>query len=80
MPNPPSRRSRNKGDTITALDIGTSKICCFIARRFDDAEPQVIGLAHHISHGVKAGNMIDMEAVQNAINATLDNAESTAWS
>jgi cell division protein FtsA len=78
MPNPPSRRSRNKGDTITALDIGTSKICCFIARRFDDAEPQVIGLAHHISHGVKAGNMIDMEAVQNAINATLDNAEDMA--
>jgi cell division protein FtsA len=72
------RRTRNKGDTIAALDVGTSKICCFIAHRFNDGEPHVIGLAHHISRGVRAGNIIDIEAVQNAINATLDNAEDMA--
>ncbi|HVY13577.1 MAG TPA: cell division protein FtsA [Alphaproteobacteria bacterium] len=79
MSDPKTRtRRKSKGDTIAALDIGSSKICCLIARRFGQSEPQVMGLGHHISHGVRAGNIIDMEAAQNAINATLDAAEDMA--
>ncbi len=77
-PSPKHRRARARGDTMTALDIGSSKICCLIARRFEAGDVQVIGLGNQISHGVRAGNIVDMEAVQNAINATLDNAEDMA--
>jgi cell division protein FtsA len=69
------RRGKSKGNVIAALDIGSSKICCLIARSDDENPLRVIGIGHQISQGVRAGNIVDMEAVQMAINATLDNAE-----
>lgn len=72
------KRSNAKGDILAALDIGSSKICCFIARTTAEGGTRVIGIGHHISQGVKGGNIVDVEAAQNAINATLDNAEEVA--
>ena len=69
------KRKKNKGNIIAALDIGSSKICCFIARVDEDRSMRVLGIGHQISQGVRAGNIVDLEAVQNAINATLDHAE-----
>ena len=40
---------RPRGSLITALDIGTTKICCFIARVEDDS-PRVLGIAMRKSH------------------------------
>ncbi len=72
------KRANSKGDILAALDIGTSKICCFIARNSQDQGTRVIGIGHHISQGVRSGNIVDVEAAQHAINATLDNAEEVA--
>ncbi len=63
---------------LAALDIGTSKICCLIAHFSEGDPPRIIGIGHHISHGLRAGNIVDLEASQNAINTTLDNAEDMA--
>ncbi len=73
-----SRRSHSRGDILAALDIGTSKICCFIARNSGELGTRVIGIGHHISQGLRSGNIVDVEAAQQAINATLDNAEDVA--
>lgn len=74
----PRRRTKSKGHMLAALDIGSSKICAFIARQSEGEELRVLGIGHHISAGVKAGNIVDLDAVQNAINTTLDNAEDMA--
>ncbi|MBL4801826.1 MAG: cell division protein FtsA [Emcibacter sp.] len=68
--------------TIAALDIGTSKICCFIARVSDQADgerrPRVVGIGHQISKGMKAGTVVDMEETETSIRAAVDAAERMA--
>ncbi len=64
---------------ITALDIGTSKICCFIARVGDgETRPRVIGIGHQISKGLKSGTVVDMEETETSIRAAVDTAERMA--
>lgn len=75
---PRRSKTKSKGNVVAALDIGSSKVCCFIARTDDAGEMRVIGIGHHISQGVRAGNIVDMDAVQNTVNTTLDNAEDMA--
>jgi cell division protein FtsA len=69
----PRRASiRPRGSMIAALDIGTSKVCCLIARVEADT-PQVLGIGHQISRGVRGGAIVDLEAagasVVNAVHA-----------
>ena len=45
---------RPRGSPIAALDIGTTKVCCFIARVEADT-PRVLGIGHQISRGVRGG-------------------------
>ncbi len=63
---------------ITALDIGTTKIACFIARPLDNGAAEVIGVGHQVSRGIKNGNIIDMVAVEDSIRATVEAAEHMA--
>jgi cell division protein FtsA len=74
---PPIRPS---GSLVSALDIGTTKICCFIAR-VEDYKPRVLGIGHQISRGVRNGKIIDLEAasasVLNAVHAAEEMAGET---
>ncbi len=63
--------------TIAALDIGTSKICCFIAT-VGEGKPQVIGIGHQVSKGLKSGTVVDMEETETSIRAAVDTAERMA--
>jgi cell division protein FtsA len=67
-----------RGGLVAGLDVGTSKMCCFIARISDDGYPHVIGIGHQISHGVKGGAIVDMEAAERAILSTVHAAEQMA--
>ena len=67
-----------RGGLVAGLDVGTSKMCCFIARVGDEGYPQVIGIGHQISHGVKSGVIVDMEAAERAILTTVHAAEQMA--
>ena len=68
-----------KGETLAALDIGSHKICCFIARpNPDSGKLTVIGTGQQESRGVKCGAVIDMEAAEMAIRSAVDAAEKTA--
>ncbi|MEZ5830241.1 MAG: cell division protein FtsA [Dongiaceae bacterium] len=63
---------------IAALDIGTSKICCFIARVAEDGRPSIAGIGHQISRGVRSGAIIDMEQAELALRTTVHAAEQMA--
>jgi cell division protein FtsA len=65
------------GAPVAALDIGTTKVCCFIARREGDA-PRIIGIGHQIARGVKNGAIIDIDAASHSIATAVNAAEQMA--
>lgn len=72
-------RPKPKGSVIAALDIGTTKIACFIARIVDDeGNFEVLGIGHQASAGMKAGTIIDQAAAEAAIRSTVHAAENMA--
>ena len=73
--------------TVAVLDIGTSKVCCLIARagraNLDDhnapaAQPRVIGAGHQVCKGVRNGTIVDVEAAADAIRRAVHMAEQIA--
>lgn len=63
---------------IAAVDLGTNKVSCFIAQIGEDGAPEVIGIGHQVSRGVRVGNIVDMEGVETAIRAVVEAAEQMA--
>ena len=68
--------SRNK--LLTALDVGSSKVCCFIARFVNNDDFEIIGIGHQISKGIKAGLVVDMQKTEDSIRSAIDSAEKMA--
>ncbi len=74
-PRKPAIRPRH--GLVAALDIGTAKVCCFIARAEGD-KPQVLGIGHQVSRGVRNGAIVDLEAAATSILAAVHAAEEMA--
>ncbi|HYG87621.1 MAG TPA: cell division protein FtsA [Azospirillum sp.] len=72
----PKRPTR--GGVVAALDVGSTKVCCFIARIEDQGNIRVIGVGHQLAAGVRAGAIIDMEAAETSIGAAVHAAEQMA--
>jgi cell division protein FtsA len=80
----PSRKSA----LLCALDIGTSKIVCLIARLdpIDSTESlrgrthrcRVLGIGHQRSAGMKGGAIVDLDQAEGAIRRAVDAAERMA--
>ncbi|MBM3624047.1 MAG: cell division protein FtsA, partial [Alphaproteobacteria bacterium] len=80
--------SPRRSATFVALDVGTSKIACLVARLtpLDAVAPgdwrthrvRVVGIGHQRSLGVKSGLVVDMDAADVAIRQTVDAAERMA--
>lgn len=63
---------------IAALDVGSTKVCCFIARVQDDGTPRIIGIGHQVARGMRGGAVVDMEDLETSIRASVDAAEDMA--
>lgn len=73
---------------VAALDIGTSKFVCLIARLKPQAPlevlhrrshaVEVLGLAHTVARGMKAGNVVDLTEAEAAVRHCVDQAERMA--
>jgi len=63
---------------ISALDVGSSKVCAVIASCEDDSAPQVIGVASQPSVGIKKGVVVNIDDAINTIASTLEAAERMA--
>jgi cell division protein FtsA len=73
------RRGLKGSDSVIAgLDIGSSKVCCAIARVGPGNELNVIGIGYHASRGIRAGTIIDMESLQTAVAHAVHQAEEMA--
>jgi len=71
---------------VAALDIGTSKVCCLIARANTDIGlgskkskgMKIIGIGHQVSGGIRSGTIVDLDETEDAIRATVEAAEQMA--
>lgn len=74
-----AKRLQPKGSVIAALDIGSSKIACFIARvRDDSGNVDIIGIGHQASQGIRSGTVVDLDAAEAAIRQAVHAAENMA--
>lgn len=67
--------AKPRSGLVTALDIGTTKVCCFIARYEGDNALNITGIGHRVSKGLRAGAITDMEAAKESILAAVTSAE-----
>ena len=65
-------------ELITALDIGSSRICCFVAEIDETDRVSVTGIGHHASQGIKAGTIVNMEDAQHSVISAVYAAEQMA--
>ncbi len=73
------KKARQKGTLVAALDLGSTKIACFIGKVSDDAgNIDVIGIGHQASRGIKGGAVIDPDAAEGAIRLAVHAAENMA--
>lgn len=63
---------------VTALDIGSTKICTVIASVEDGRNPSVIGVASYPSSGLKKGVIVNIDEAINSIASSLEAAERMA--
>ena len=81
---PQAVRNGSNGKTpgvCAALDVGSSKIACFIAKTdqtIAGPRPRVVGVGHQSSRGVRAGAIVDMDEAAEAIRAAVEQAERMA--
>ncbi|MFP6778998.1 MAG: cell division protein FtsA [Alphaproteobacteria bacterium] len=68
----------SKGPIIAALDIGSSKICCLIAKIDKNETLSVIGAGFQESKGLVSGVITDMIALENSIRNCVASAEKMA--
>jgi cell division protein FtsA len=77
-----------KRAVVSVLDLGSTKICCLVARlsavppgealRGRTHAVEVLGIGHHRSRGIKSGVVVDLDAVEEAVRKTVDAAERMA--
>lgn len=66
-----------KENTITAIDIGTTKICVLVARKMGD-QLEIIGIGKSSSHGLKKGVVVDIAKTIKSITQAVKEAEMMA--
>jgi cell division protein FtsA len=80
--------SPRRGALVAALDIGSSKVACLIARLRPHPPQQVltrrshavevVGFGHTEAHGMKAGGVVNLAQAEEAIRQAVDAAEQMA--
>jgi cell division protein FtsA len=68
-------KSRDAGDLIVGLDIGTSKIVTVVAEVTPEGRMQIIGTGSHESKGLKKGVVVNIDTTVNSIQRALEEAE-----
>jgi cell division protein FtsA len=63
---------------VTALDIGSSKVCALIAQRGEGNALKILGTGQRESRGVKRGYISDMEITERAVREAVEQAERIA--
>jgi cell division protein FtsA len=80
--------SAKRSAVVAALDVGTSKIACLVAKLRPQPPQEVLrrrshgieikGISHTVARGMKAGAVVDLTETENAISHAVDLAERMA--
>jgi len=66
------------GRYLTAIDVGTTKICVLIAQIDSRGSLEVIGMGQHPSYGLKKGVVVNIGKTVDSIKQAISQAESMA--
>ena len=69
---------KGQDQLVVALDVGSTKVCCFIARVDGDNKINILGMGNRVSKGMQNGTIVDMEQVEASIKSVVESAESMA--
>jgi cell division protein FtsA len=75
-----AKANANPG-VCAALDVGSSKVACFIAKSdqtISGLRPRVVGVGHQSSRGVHVGAVVDMDEASASIRSAVEQAERMA--
>lgn len=72
------QHSFGKASTVAALDIGSSKVCCIIAKVSKDKRIKVVGYGYNASRGIKNGIVTDIGLATIAVGNAVQDAEQMA--
>ncbi len=70
--------SFNRLTTIAALDIGSSKVCCVIAKISRDKKINIVGYGYNASIGIKNGIVTDINQATLSVCNAVETAEQMA--
>ncbi len=65
-------------EIFAVLDVGSSKVVCFIGHQEAGAGVRILGAGYHASAGLKSGAVVDMEAAEYTIRHAVTKAEKAA--
>lgn len=71
-------RARITQGLVAAVDVGTTKICCAVAQPDGYGGLRVLSVGYQASKGVKAGIVVDIDKVEDAIVQAVQSAEQIA--
>ncbi len=74
----PEPRPIGRHDPIGVLDVGTTKMCCLVARHRPGGRLEVRGAGYQLAEGLRAGEIVDAEAAEASILAVVHEAEQQA--
>src|SRR6202020_2709694 len=63
---------------IAVLDVGSTKVACFIAKLANDGSINVNGIGHQLSKGIRSGHIIDIIEAETSVVAAVHAAEQMA--
>lgn len=70
--------SFNRYTTVSALDIGSSKVCCLIAQISRDNKINIVGYGYNASKGIKNGIITDINQATLSVCNAVESAEQMA--
>lgn len=73
-----TQRPLARQDILGVLDVGSTKMCCLIGRGRSGGGMELLGASYQLAEGLKAGEIVDVEAVEASILAVVHEAEQQA--
>ena len=69
-----------KRTRVTAVDIGTTKVCCIMAEAGPRGDLEIVGMGVSPNRGIRRGTVVDVDEVTQAIRSAVGEAEASAGS
>ena len=73
-----AKKTKKITGSIAALDIGSTKVVCFIAKLEADGIIKVTGIGHQLSKGIRSSHIVDIIEAETSVVATVNAAEQMA--